>query len=70
MVVDDVREAGRARMSGDGSKKKRYSGWQRQMTCASKKLGVVKAGDKEMGNMIDVIPNKLTQERIQSTMLV
>lgn len=34
--------------------------WQRQMACASKKLGVVKAGDEEMRNMIDVIPNKLT----------
>lgn len=49
--------------------KRRDSGWQRQMACASKKLGVVKAGDEEMGNMIDVIPNKLTQERIQSKML-
>lgn len=40
------------------------------MACASKKLEVVKVGDEEMGNMIDVIPNKLTQERIQSKMLV
>lgn len=39
--------------------KRRDSGWQRQIACASKKLGVVKAGDEEMRNMIDVIPNKL-----------
>lgn len=50
--------------------KRRDGGWQRQMACASKKLEVVKVGDEEMGNMIDVIPNKLTQERIQSKMLV
>lgn len=48
--------------------KRRDSGWQRQMACASKKLGVVKTGVEKMGNMIDVIPNKLTQ--IQSKMLV
>ena len=38
--------------------KRRDSGWQRQMACTSKELGVVKAGEEEIGNMIDVIPNK------------
>lgn len=41
--------------------KRRNSGWQRQMACVSKKPGVVKAGKEAVGNMIDVIPNKLTE---------
>ena len=32
-----------------------------QMTCASKELRVLKAGEEEMLNMIDVIPNKQKQ---------
>lgn len=71
VVGDHIREAGRAIMSGDERKKKwGDSGWQRQMARTSKKLNVVKTGEEELRNMIDVIPNKLTQEITESKMLL
>lgn len=72
VVGDHIREAGRAIMSGDERKNKGggNSGWQRQMARTSKKPNVVKAGEEELRTMIDVIPNKLTQDIIESKTLL
>lgn len=45
--------------------KRRDREWQRQMACASKEHGVLKAGEEEMRNMRDVIPNNLTQTNVK-----
>lgn len=40
------------------------------MVRTSKKPNIVKAGEEELRNMIDAIPNKLTQDIIESKMLL
>lgn len=40
------------------------------MARTSKKPNVVKAGEEELRTMIDVIPNKLTQDIIESKTLL